>query len=110
MGIEYRLAYSDPARPRDYTRARWAGPPAQLIQQRLIQQLGLMSSGQGKARCVLRIDIDAFNQVFDDPASSRGQLQGSARSSIAPGQHWRPTISSWKSRRQVPTRAAAWLP
>lgn len=79
MGIEYRLAYAEPARPRDYTRARWAGPPAQLIQQRLVQQLGVMPAGQGRARCVLRIDIDAFNQVFADPASSRGQLLGSAR-------------------------------
>ena len=79
MGIEYRLLYAEPARLRDYTRARWAGPPAQLIQQRLIQQLGLMPAGQGRTRCVLRIDIDAFAQVFDDPATSRGQLQGRAQ-------------------------------
>jgi ABC-type uncharacterized transport system auxiliary subunit len=76
MGIEYRLLYADPARLRSYTRARWAGPPAQLIQQRMVQQLGLMPAGQGRTRCVLRIDIDAFAQVFDDPATSRGQLRG----------------------------------
>jgi ABC-type uncharacterized transport system auxiliary subunit len=79
MGIEYRLLYAEPARLRDYTRARWAGPPAQLIQQRLIQQLGLMPAGQGRTRCVLRIDIDAFAQVFDDPVTSRGQLRGRAQ-------------------------------
>jgi len=79
MGIEYRLAYDEPARLRDYTRARWAGPPAQLIQQRLMQQLGMRPSGQGRTRCVLRIDVDAFAQVFDDPATSRGQLLGRAQ-------------------------------
>ena len=79
MGIEYRLLYADPARLRSYTRARWAGPPAQLIQQRMVQQLGLMPAGQGRARCVLRIDIDAFAQVFDDPVTSRGQLRGRAQ-------------------------------
>ena len=79
MGIEFRLLYAEPARLRNYTRARWAGPPAQLIQQRLIQQIGLMPAGQGRTRCVLRIDIDAFAQVFDDPATSRGQLRGRAQ-------------------------------
>jgi len=78
-GIEYRLAYDEPARLREYTRARWAGPPAQLIQQQLMQQLGMRPAGQGRTRCVLRIDVDAFAQVFDDPATSRGQLLGRAQ-------------------------------
>jgi ABC-type uncharacterized transport system auxiliary subunit len=79
MGIEYRLAYDEPARLREYTRARWAGPPAHLIQQRLVQQLGMRPSGQGRTRCVLRIDVDVFAQIFNDPATSRGQLQGRAQ-------------------------------
>ncbi len=79
MGIEYRLAYDEPARLRDYTRARWAGPPAQLIQQRLVQDLGMRPAGQGRTRCVLRIDVDAFAQIFSDPATSRGHLQGRAQ-------------------------------
>jgi cholesterol transport system auxiliary component len=45
----------------------------------MVQQLGLMPAGQGRTRCVLRIDIDAFAQVFDDPATSRGQLRGRAQ-------------------------------
>lgn len=76
LGIEYRLAYDEPKRLRDYTRSRWAGPPAQMMQQRLIQQLGLMPAGQGRTRCVLRIDIDEFIQVFDTPTASRGVIQG----------------------------------
>jgi len=76
LGIEYRLLYDEPKRLRDYTRSRWAGPPAQMVQQRLIQQLGLMPAGQGRTRCVLRVDIDEFIQIFDTPTSSRGVIQG----------------------------------
>ncbi|MGE5770211.1 MAG: ABC-type transport auxiliary lipoprotein family protein [Betaproteobacteria bacterium] len=76
LGITYRLAYADPSRLRDYTRARWAGPPAQLIQQRLMQRLMLVPHGQARTQCVLRIEIDEFSQVFDTANSSRGVLQG----------------------------------
>jgi ABC-type uncharacterized transport system auxiliary subunit len=78
LGIEYRLAYVDPSRLREYGQARWAGPPAQLIQQRLIQQLGLTLVGQGKSSCVLRIEIAEFSQVFDSRERSKGVLQGRA--------------------------------
>jgi len=74
LGIEYRLAYSDPARLRDYAQARWAGPPAGLIELRLIQELGLVPLGQGGARCLIRVDVEEFSQIFDTPQSSRGVL------------------------------------
>lgn len=76
QGIDYRLAYEDVARLREYARARWAGPPVQLIQQRLIQQLGLSMAGQSQARCLLRIEITEFSQVFETTSESRGVLQG----------------------------------
>lgn len=76
MGIEYRLAYLDKARLREYGRARWAGPPAQLIQQRLVQQLGFVVHGQGRAGCVLRFDVTEFSQVFATPNTSHAVLQG----------------------------------
>jgi ABC-type uncharacterized transport system auxiliary subunit len=76
MGIDYRLAYIDAARLREYARARWAGPPAQLLQQRLSQQLRLSPSGQGQARCLMRIEISEFSQVFLAPDASRGIVQG----------------------------------
>lgn len=76
LGIEYRLLYDEPKRLRDYTRSRWVGPPAQLVQQRLIQQLGLIPSGQARTRCVLRVDIDEFIQLFDTPNTSIGVLKG----------------------------------
>ncbi len=76
MGIEYRLAYIDSARLREYARARWAGPPTQLIQQRLVQQLGGVANGQTSASCVLRFEITEFSQIFDTPEISRSVLQG----------------------------------
>lgn len=76
QGINYRLAYAEPARLREYARARWAGPPAQLIQQGLARDLGLVLAGQGRAVCVLRIDLDEFSQVFATPTSSRAVLLG----------------------------------
>jgi len=79
LGIEYRLAYADASRLREYGRARWAGPPAQLIQQRLMQQLGLSMAGQGQSNCLLRVEITEFSQVFTSPESSKGVLQGRAQ-------------------------------
>ncbi|MGB4064031.1 MAG: ABC-type transport auxiliary lipoprotein family protein [Azonexus sp.] len=78
LGIDYRLAYVDVARLREYARARWAGPPAQMIQQRLMQQLGYSISGQGQARCVVRVEITEFSQLFVNQESSKGVLQGRA--------------------------------
>lgn len=76
LGIDYRLAYIDAARLREYARARWAGPPAQMIQQRLSQQLGYVAAGQGQTRCLVRVEITEFSQVFTMAESSRGVLQG----------------------------------
>jgi cholesterol transport system auxiliary component len=78
LGIDYRLAYVDAARLREYARARWAGPPAQMIQQRLMQQLDYAMSGQGQTSCVLRLEITEFSQVFARQESSVGILQGRA--------------------------------
>jgi ABC-type uncharacterized transport system auxiliary subunit len=76
LGIGYRLLYADPSRLREYTRARWAGPPAQLVYQRLMQELPLVPHGQARARCVLRVEIDEFSQLFSSPDESRAVLQG----------------------------------
>lgn len=76
LGIDYRLVYVDPARLREYARARWAGPPAQLLQQRLMQQLGLAMAGQTQTRCLLRLELTEFSQVFSSADSSMGVLKG----------------------------------
>lgn len=77
-GIEYRLAYDDPLKLRDYADSRWAGAPAQLLGQRLRQQLGVASTtGNTSVDCLLRLELQEFSQVFDAPQQSRGVLHGS---------------------------------
>jgi cholesterol transport system auxiliary component len=78
LGVNYRLSYADPARLREYSQVRWAGTPTKLVQQRLMQQLGLSNSGQVGARCVLLVEINEFSQIFDNPERSKGVLQGRA--------------------------------
>lgn len=73
--IAYRLAYAEPQRLRHYTQARWAAPPAALLQQRLRQSLALAAGG---APCTLRVELDAFSQIFDTPTASRVELRGEA--------------------------------
>ena len=78
MLVNYRLAYDDSLKLRQYSGSRWAGPPAQLIGQGLRQQLGLVAStGGGAGGCLLRLDLQEFSQVFDTPEASQGVLQGS---------------------------------
>lgn len=76
QGISYRLIYADKARLREYTRARWVGPVAQMIEQRTVRRLGLSMAGQGGARCIIRIEISEFSQAFASPESSSGILRG----------------------------------
>jgi len=76
--IEYRLAYDDPLKLREYAGSRWAGAPALLLGQRLRQQLGVPGGSSNVAvDCLLRVDLQEFSQVFDSPQHSRGVLQGS---------------------------------
>jgi len=75
--IEYRLAYEDPLKLREYAGSRWAGAPALLLGQRLRQQLGASGVASNVAvDCLLRIELQEFSQVFDSPQQSRGVLQG----------------------------------
>ncbi len=78
VGIDYRLAYRDAAQRHEYAHARWAGPPAQLIQQRLRQSLALSGQGQARASCFIRLEISEFGQIFATPESSKGLLLGRA--------------------------------
>jgi cholesterol transport system auxiliary component len=83
----YRLGYADANELRPYANARWSAPPAQLVRQRLRQQLGrdrpvldfaesaaLARSG-GVAPRVLRIDLEEFSQLFESQAQSSGLLR-----------------------------------
>lgn len=78
LNVDYRLAYDDPLKQREYAGSRWAGTPGVLLAQRLRQQLGAANAtGNLAADCLLRVELQEFSQVFDSPQQSRGVLQGS---------------------------------
>jgi cholesterol transport system auxiliary component len=84
--IVYRLAYRDPAQLRPYALSRWAAPPAELVGQRLHQALaqvahgGFSMVGEGlPVDYVLRVHLEAFEQIVDSPASSRARVRMRAR-------------------------------
>lgn len=77
--VMYRLAYADPQQLRPYALTRWSMPPAQLIGQRLRQQLSaqraVVAPGEAAAQLNLRLVLDEFSQVFDSPTDSHGLLR-----------------------------------
>ena len=74
--INYRLAYDDPLKQREYAGSRWAGTPDVLVAQSLRQQLGFAGPERSATvDCQLRVDLLAFTQVFDAPDRSHGLLQ-----------------------------------
>lgn len=76
--LHYRLAYADAQQLRAYGLARWAMPPARLVQQRLREQLGqqraVLNPGEGAPR-VLQVELEEFSQVFETPDRSTGLLR-----------------------------------
>ena len=77
--VLYRLAYADAQQLKPYARARWSMPPAQLIGQRLRQQLGtqraVVAPGEAAAPLNLRLVLEEFSHVFASPADSHGLLR-----------------------------------
>lgn len=66
--MQYRLEYREPAQRQLFAESRWAAPPAEMLQRRLLQALSAPSSSGGG--CRLRLEIDEFTQAFDAPESS----------------------------------------
>jgi cholesterol transport system auxiliary component len=76
LNLGYRLAYDDPLKQRDYASSRWAANPALLLAQHLRQQLGTVGANSGVAvECLLKVDLQAFSQVFAAPGQSHALLQ-----------------------------------
>jgi cholesterol transport system auxiliary component len=79
----YRLAYADAQQLRPYAQARWSMPPAQLLRQRVREQLGahrqVLAPGElasgAPTTLVLRLELEEFSQVFDSPATSQGLVR-----------------------------------
>ncbi len=79
LGVDYRLAYDNPLKQREYVGSRWAGSPGVLLAQRLAQRLGVPESAGGvSSDCLVRFELQEFSQVFDTPQASRGVLLGRA--------------------------------
>jgi cholesterol transport system auxiliary component len=89
QAVLYRLAYDDAQHLRPYSQARWSMPPAQLIRQRLRDQLGrtraVLNAGEGPALNrsanqgvlprVLQLELDEFSHFFESPSRSAGLIR-----------------------------------
>ncbi len=81
--VLYRLAYSDAQQLRPYALARWSMTPAQLLRQRLREQLGqhraVLNAAQGvvsdKPAMVLHLELDEFSQLFETAERSSGLVR-----------------------------------
>ena len=77
--VQYRLLYANPQELRPYALARWTMPPAELIQQRVHNVLAargpVLATGVGTAAYTLKLELEAFSQVFDAPGTSQGVVQ-----------------------------------
>jgi cholesterol transport system auxiliary component len=85
--IYYRLGYADVNQLRAYSLARWSAPPAQLIRQRLREQLGreravldlndaaTLARRGGELPRVLRVELEEFTHYFESEAKSQGLLR-----------------------------------
>ena len=88
MAVLYRLGYADAQQLRPYSQARWSMPPAQLVRQRVREQLGqrraVFSAGASVALnrsqnavlpLLLRMDLEEFSQLFTAPETSVGLIR-----------------------------------
>lgn len=81
--VLYRLGYSDAQQLRPYTQARWSMAPAQLVRQRLRDQLGLRRAvlqaaqgvGAAKPAMTLHLELDEFSHWFDAVEHSSGLVR-----------------------------------
>lgn len=86
--VLYRLGYVDAQQLRGYSQARWSSPPAQLIRQRLREQLSqrrpVFNAREGVALnrsqsavlpLLLRMELEEFSQVFSSPDASVGLIR-----------------------------------
>jgi cholesterol transport system auxiliary component len=105
--IYYRLAYANERQARAYANSRWSMPPADLFAQRLksrIAQAGgvVLAPNSGVSGVpVLRLELDEFGQVFEQP--DRSVVLISLRLSVLDG---RRLIGQKSFMRQAPADSA----
>lgn len=98
-GIHYRLLYAQPTELRSYSRDRWVAPPAVLLAQRF-------NGGRRTGQARLRIELQTFEQVFDQPAQARVTLGFRAVAEGA-GQGGQPAEQAFAFTLPTPTADAA---
>ncbi|MGH8806150.1 MAG: ABC-type transport auxiliary lipoprotein family protein [Polaromonas sp.] len=88
MAVLYRLGYADAQQLRPYSQARWSMPPAQLVRQRLREQLSqrravfnardsvaLNRSQNAVLPRLLRLELEEFSHLFTAPDASVGLIR-----------------------------------
>lgn len=70
--IRYRLNYQNPARVFFYAESRWAATPSELLSNKLSQMINIVKTSK---TCILKIQIETFDHVFQTAASSDGIVQ-----------------------------------
>ena len=94
-GIAYRLAFQQAQRLEHYRDSLWAAPPAELLTQRLREQLTAPAACAGRPAALLSVHLDAFEQVFSSPGQGQAVLRVQATlwpagaGTPASQQHWR---------------------
>lgn len=73
--IRYRLNYQNPSRVFFYTESRWATTPSELLASTLSKSVNLPNPPKN---CSLKIQIEAFDHVFQTETKSEGTVQLSA--------------------------------
>ncbi|MBL8277009.1 MAG: membrane integrity-associated transporter subunit PqiC [Pelomonas sp.] len=120
-GIAYRLAFQQAQRLEHYRDSLWAAPPAELLTQRLREQLASAPGCAGRPPALLTVHLDAFEQVFSSPTQSQAVLRVHATlwpagaSAPAQQQHWRlerpaATADADGAVRALSQAVDAWLP
>lgn len=72
--MRYRLNYQNPARVFSYTESRWAALPSELLSAKIRGASRLA----GAANCSLKLQLEAFDQVFNSESDSLGIVRLSA--------------------------------
>ena len=77
----YRLQYENAQELRPYAQSRWSMPPAQLIKQRIKNQINqrggaVLTVGDGVNNLpLLRLELEEFSQLFSSSTQSQVQLR-----------------------------------
>jgi ABC-type uncharacterized transport system auxiliary subunit len=94
--IRYRLNYQNPTQVLAYTESRWAAQPADLL-------AAMAGTSTSQSPCMVQLQLMAFDQVFETPASSYSIVQMNA---VLKEKKTRKIIAHQKIQEQAPASSA----